>query len=94
MYKRQLLVGPGLGRDAAGHFLLAEALAKGKPTVMDADGLHLLSKGMTATIATPHEGEMAALECHFGLNGDGDKRTRARALAQASGCLLYTSRCV
>lgn len=82
-----LLIGPGLGRDAGGHFLLAEALAAGRPAVLDADGCHLLSKGMRATIATPHEGELAALERHFGTGG-GDKITRARALAQASGMVI------
>jgi NAD(P)H-hydrate repair Nnr-like enzyme with NAD(P)H-hydrate dehydratase domain len=35
-----LLIGPGLGRDAGGHFLLAAALAAGKPTVLDADGCY------------------------------------------------------
>lgn len=82
-----LLVGPGLGRDAAGHFLLAEALAAGRPAVLDADGCHLLSKGMVATIATPHEGELVALERHFGSHGE-DKITRARNLAQASGMVI------
>lgn len=82
-----LLIGPGLGRDAGGHFLLAEALAAGRPAVLDADGCHLFSKGMRGTIATPHEGELAALERHFGTGG-GDKITRARALAQASGMVI------
>jgi len=82
-----LLIGPGLGRDAGGHFLLADALASGHPVVLDADGCHLLSKGMNATITTPHEGELAALEKHFGTGG-GDKITRARALAKASGMVI------
>lgn len=82
-----LLIGPGLGRDASAHFLLAEALAAGRPTVLDADGCHLLSKGMSATIATPHEGELAALERHFASQGE-DKIARARNLAQASGMVI------
>lgn len=82
-----LLVGPGLGRDAGGHFLLAEALAAGRPTVLDADGCHLLSKGIAATIATPHEGELAVLERHFASRGE-DKIARARNLAQASGMVI------
>ncbi|NOW46867.1 hydroxyethylthiazole kinase-like uncharacterized protein yjeF [Novosphingobium sp. SG751A] len=82
-----LLVGPGLGRDAGGHFLLAEALAAGRPTVLDADGCYLLSKGMSATIVTPHEGELAALERHFDSRGE-DKVSRARNLAQASGMVI------
>lgn len=82
-----LLVGPGLGRDAGAHFLLADALGAGRPTVLDADGCHLLSKGMAATIATPHEGELAVLERHFDSRGE-DKITRARNLAQASGMVI------
>lgn len=82
-----LLVGPGLGRDASAHFLLAEVLAAGRATVLDADGCHLLSKGMIATIATPHEGELVALEHHFGSHGE-DKIARARNLAQASGMVI------
>ena len=83
-----LLVGPGLGRDAGGHFLLAEALGTGKPVVLDADGLHLLSRGTRAAIATPHEGELAVMERHFGLDTMGDKISRARRLAQASGMVI------
>jgi len=83
-----LLIGPGLGRDAGGHFLLAEVLSAGRKVVLDADGCHLLSKGMRAAIATPHEGELAALERHFGLAGEGGKITRARTLAQESGMVI------
>jgi hypothetical protein len=50
-----LLVGPGLGRDAAAHFVLAEALGAGCPVVADADAL-MPGQGMRAAIATPHEG--------------------------------------
>ncbi|RVU04437.1 NAD(P)H-hydrate dehydratase [Novosphingobium umbonatum] len=82
-----LLVGPGLGRDAQGFFALAQAVEAGKPLVLDADALHLLTKGMRATIATPHEGELAAMEQIFGSGGE-DKITRARALAQASGMVI------
>lgn len=82
-----LLVGPGLGRDASGHFLLAEALGAGRRAVLDADGCHLLSKGMVATIATPHEGELVALERHFGSRGE-SKIARARNLALASGMVI------
>lgn len=83
-----LLIGSGLGRDAAAHFALVEALAAGRPTVVDADALVLFAKGMRGTIATPHEGELVALERHCGLSGTGDKITRARALAQASGMVI------
>ena len=82
-----LLVGPGLGRDAQGFFALAQAVEAGKPLVLDADALHLLTKGIKAVIATPHEGELAAMEQIFGSTGE-DKITRARALAQASGMVI------
>lgn len=82
-----LLIGPGLGRDAAGHFLLADAMASGRAIVLDADACHLLSKGMWAAIATPHEGELAALERRFGTSGD-TKIARATALARASGMVI------
>jgi len=83
-----LLIGPGLGRDAAAHFALAEALGAGRPTVLDADALMVLPKGMCGTIATPHEGELAALEKHFALAGAGSKIERALALARASGMVI------
>lgn len=83
-----LLIGPGLGRDAAAHFALAEALGAGRPTVVDADALMVLPKGMRGMIATPHEGELAALEKHFALAGAGSKIERALALAQASGMVI------
>ncbi|HZU63723.1 MAG TPA: NAD(P)H-hydrate dehydratase, partial [Novosphingobium sp.] len=39
-------------------------------------------------IATPHEGELAAMERAFGLSGAGAKWQRAQALAQASGLVI------
>jgi len=92
-----LLVGPGLGRDGgAGAKLakvLAAALAAGRPMVIDADGLMLLTSAMLTAhtapiIATPHEGELAALERAFGLANIGGKPARARALAAASGMVV------
>ncbi|MBD3760788.1 NAD(P)H-hydrate dehydratase [Rhizorhabdus sp.] len=75
-----VLVGPGLGRDAAGRGLLDAALGSGKPLVLDADALMLL-EGTGALpglpILTPHEGEFAAL---FGtLTGSRIERARAAA---------------
>jgi len=83
-----LLIGPGLGRDAGAHFALVEALGAGLPTVLDADALMLLSKGMKGTIATPHEGELAVLEKHFGLEPVASKVDRALALARTSGMVI------
>ena len=88
-----LLVGPGLGRHAAARDALVEVLAQPVPVVLDADALMLLFPGFVSgrsypLIATPHEGELAALEGAFGCNGEGAKPARALALAQASGMVI------
>ena len=88
-----LLVGPGLGRH--GHSLerLVLALAASIPAVLDADALvlltpRLLSERTAPLIATPHEGELFALERGFDLDGTGGKIGRAAALARASGMVV------
>lgn len=88
-----LLVGPGLGRDAAARERLTIALSEPIPAVVDADGLVLLSPHNLAertapVIATPHEGELFALERAFGLDGAGSKPVRAEALARMSGMVV------
>ena len=77
-----LLIGPGLGRDAAAREALALVLAEPVPAVLDADALVLLAPRLLAErtaplIATPHEGELAALEQAFGLEATGGKVARA-----------------
>ena len=88
-----LLVGSGLGRDGASRELLAIALSEPIPAVVDADGLVLLSPRHLAEreaplIATPHEGELFALERAFGLDGSGSKTERAEALARTAGMVV------
>jgi hydroxyethylthiazole kinase-like uncharacterized protein yjeF len=88
-----ILVGPGLGRDGEARERLATALADAAPAVVDADALVLLGPRQlaerTATvIATPHEGELKALEDAFGCDGAGAKPDRALALARASGMVI------
>ena len=60
-----LAIGPGLGRDAWGHGLLAVALGQPPPRVLDADALNLLAANQWAPsdgdILTPHPGEAARL---------------------------------
>lgn len=60
-----VVVGPGLGRSDWGHALLKEAVASGKPMVLDADGLHgfveLSLRARGPLIITPHNAEAAAL---------------------------------
>lgn len=82
-----VLIGPGLGRSDAAARLLDQTLSAGRPTVVDADALVLLRPAMVGKspcILTPHEGEMAALERSFGLKGEGLRRKRALALADAT----------
>lgn len=84
-----ILIGPGLGRDGAACGRLSAALSGRIPTVADADALMLLQpRDPAPTIATPHEGELAALEAAFGLGAAASKPDRARALARASGMIV------
>jgi hydroxyethylthiazole kinase-like uncharacterized protein yjeF len=89
-----VLVGPGLGRDDAARARVKTAVAVGCGLVIDADALLLLTREDLAgraigeTIATPHEGELAALERTFGLDGAGSKIDRARDLAERSGMVI------
>jgi len=82
-----LVVGPGLGRDAWAQAVLTAALDAAKPTVVDADALHLLQAvGATAQVAptrasriyTPHPGEAAQL---LGLTAAAVQADRPAALA-------------
>ena len=88
-----LLVGPGLGRDGKAREKLTLALAEQVPAVLDADALVLLAPRLLAEhasplIATPHEGELLALERAWDLDGAGSKVERATALAMASGMVV------
>lgn len=85
-----VLVGPGLGRDDLAGERLATALGAGHPTVIDADALMILrpQDAPQPLIATPHGGELAALERAFNCSGEGSKIDRATALAQASGMVV------
>ncbi|MFA7603774.1 MAG: NAD(P)H-hydrate epimerase [Novosphingobium sp.] len=88
-----VLVGPGLGRRAEARERLVTALADPVPAVVDADGLLLLGERLLAEraaplIATPHDGELQALEKTFGCDGEGAKPARVRGLAQASGMVI------
>jgi len=88
-----ILAGPGLGRDGKARERLAVALADPVAAVLDADALVLLGKRQlagrqAATVATPHEGELVALERAFECDGAGSKVERAAALAAASGMIV------
>lgn len=84
-----VVVGPGLGRDAAARAKLDAALASFAPLVIDGDALHLvdpmrLRERTAPVILTPHAGEFAAL---FGASG-GNKIARAQLAAAASGATI------
>lgn len=88
-----LLLGPGLGRDSRAREKLTLALAEQIPAVLDADALvllapRLLAEHQTPLIATPHEGELLAMERTWDLDGAGTKVERAVALALASGMVV------
>jgi len=86
-----VLVGPGLGREAAAADALAAALGSARALVLDADALHLLAPPMIPPgkpiLVTPHDGELEALCKSFGVIGEG-RRERALALARASGMVV------
>lgn len=81
-----VLVGPGLGRDAAARARLDTVLGCGHRLVLDADALILIGIDQipAGTILTPHEGEFVRL---FG-DLPGSKIDRARAAAEASGAVV------
>ena len=69
------------------------ALADPVAAVVDADALLLLAPRQMAgraapTVATPHEGELTALERAFDCDGGGSKVDRAAVLAKASGLIV------
>ncbi len=83
-----LLVGPGLGRDDNAKARLKAALASGRRMMIDADALMVLDVQTPGAILTPHEGELARLEKHFGLDPAVAKPDRALSLAKASGAVV------
>jgi len=86
-----LLIGPGAGVSAATRASVLQLLAAGRPTLLDADAITVfadrpdeLFRAIRApTVLTPHEGEFRRL---FTL--EGDKLSRARAAAAASGAVI------
>ena len=86
-----IALGPGLGQSAWSRALWTQALAAGKPCVLDADALNLLAAAPlraagAGCVLTPHPGEAARL---LGMPRRGDRarplRRRARAGAAPPG---------
>lgn len=87
-----VLVGPGLARDDHARSRLADVLAANAPSVIDADGLTLLSPEALAAfdaplVLTPHGGEMAHLVQAFGVAEHG-KIEQACAVARACNAVV------
>ena len=87
-----VLAGPGLGRSEGSRELVLRLLEScAVPLILDADGINALeghidklNRAGCPVILTPHDGEFARL----GGGGEGDRLTRARAFAEAHGCIL------
>ena len=86
-----ILVGPGLGRDAAARAMLSETLARATALVLDADALMLLAPAMLLRpmpmLATPHDGELDVLCRSFAVIAE-SRREKALALARVSGMVV------
>lgn len=80
-----LALGPGLGQGDWSRMLWREALASGKPLVLDADGLNLLAREPARfaqpTVLTPHPGEAARLLACPVAAVEADRFAAVRALA-------------
>jgi NAD(P)H-hydrate epimerase len=87
-----LVVGPGLGQSSWSEQLLQAAAASGKPMVLDADGLNLLTAGDLVPerrrdnwVLTPHPGEAARLLACDTAEIQADRFAAARALQDRYG---------
>ena len=89
--KNVVLIGPGCGVSDLTKNSVLETLATKKPCVLDADALSVFSDNPRELfeaiegecVLTPHDGEYRRL-----FNGEGDRLTRARLAAKASGSVV------
>jgi NAD(P)H-hydrate epimerase len=89
--RNALLIGPGAGRDERTRRRVAAVLATGRAAVFDADALTAFADDPPAlfrdlgphVLLTPHDGEYARL-----FTAEGDRLSRARAAAAASGAVV------
>ncbi|MGH3878411.1 MAG: NAD(P)H-hydrate dehydratase [Actinophytocola sp.] len=91
------IVGPGLGTGQTGRDVLAEVLADGVPTCVDADGITLLAGDPTLwdsrepdapVVLTPHDREFARIAEPLGIELGDDRPAAARALARRLDCVV------
>jgi len=91
--RNAVLVGPGGGTGPRTRTQARDALAAGRPTVLDADALTVFQDapdalfdaiGSAGCVLTPHDGEFRRLFPDI----VGDRLTRARAAARRSGAVL------
>ena len=88
-----VVCGPGIGRSAWGQQMLEQVIASGKPRVLDADALNLLSGRVEVPadnhILTPHPGEAARLLNCLVPEVEADRMAAARKLqARYGGTVL------
>lgn len=87
-----IAIGPGLGREAWGHGLLAVVLGQSMPRVVDADALNLLAANQwtlaEGDIATPHPGEAARLLGVDTATVQRDRFAAVAALQARLGCTV------
>jgi NAD(P)H-hydrate epimerase len=87
-----IALGPGLGRSDWGVPLYERAIASGKPLLLDADALNLLSTKPFAlpvdAVITPHPGEAARLLGITTADVQRDRFAAARALCERYACVV------
>ena len=95
-----LACGPGLSCHAESLPVLELLLGAGKPTVLDADALNLLSMAPElldgshpCLILTPHPGEMTRLLKAYNISKDLSRPNQALALAKTTGSTVVLKGC-
>ncbi|MGH8252726.1 MAG: NAD(P)H-hydrate dehydratase, partial [Steroidobacteraceae bacterium] len=87
-----IAVGPGLGTNAWSRELLAAALERGKPLVIDADGLNMIASASLSvpknSILTPHPGEAARLLQCSTADVQADRPAALRRLVEKTGAVI------
>lgn len=84
-----VVCGPGIGQAAWGQQMLQQVLASGKPRLLDADALNLLSTRVAVSsdvqVITPHPGEAARLLGCSVAEVEADRLAAVRRLQQEFG---------